>query len=331
MMGNRAKVAIALLLGLGLGVLLTSLDVGEVRWLSERIRGAEPPAVSAPPPSPVVTGDAPDAVLQHDGVHSQFAVLAQRVSPAVVNVHTAKTVTRSPLGGVVPDLFGQLFGPQPERRSPFSSPQEFRVQSLGTGFVISEDGLIVTNNHVVDGVDSITVIFQDGRRTDAEVVGLDPKTDLAVIRVKSDRALPSIPLGDSDALLPGDWVVAIGNPFGLGHTVTAGIVSATGRFIGLGPYDDFIQTDAAINPGNSGGPLLNLKGEVIGINTAINPQANTIGFAVPINLAKDIIPQLEREGHVTRGWLGVSVQALDEDLAAGFGNRTPPRDAVHEP
>jgi serine protease Do len=147
------------------------------------------------------------------------------------------------------------------------------------------------------------------------VVGTDPKTDIALLRAKAERDYHALPLGDSDALLPGDWVIAVGNPFGLDHTVTAGIVSATGRDIGQGPYDDFIQTDAAINPGNSGGPLLDLAGEVIGINTAINPQANTIGFAVPIDMAKQILPQLEKHGRVTRGWLGVAVQPVTPELA----------------
>ena len=180
------------------------------------------------------------------------------------------------------------------------------------------DGYIVTNNHVVADVDEIEVTLSDGRQAKASIVGQDPKTDLALIRVEGLERLTALPLGDSDAILPGDWVVAIGNPFGLDHTVTAGIVSAKGRDIGQGPYDDYIQTDAAINPGNSGGPLLNLAGEVIGINSAINPQANTIGFAVPINLAKTILPQLRDKGSVTRGWLGVAVQPITPELAEAF-------------
>jgi serine protease Do len=195
------------------------------------------------------------------------------------------------------------------------APRTFTVPSLGTGFVISEDGLIVTNSHVVEDVEKIEVVFSDGTRSQAAVVGRDPKTDIALLRATAKRDYVTLSLGDSDALLPGDWVIAVGNPFGLDHTVTAGIVSATGRDIGQGPYDDFIQTDAAINPGNSGGPLLNLAGEVIGINTAINPQANTIGFAVPSNMAKQILPQLEKSGHVVRGWLGVAVQPVTPELA----------------
>ena len=184
--------------------------------------------------------------------------------------------------------------------------------------MISEDGYIVTNNHVIEDVDKITVIFEDETQLDATVVGRDPKTDIALIRVESDKKLFALPLGDSNAVRPGEWVVAIGNPYGLEHTVTAGIVSAKHRVISWGNYDDYIQTDAAINPGNSGGPLLSLSGEVIGINTAINPQANTIGFAVPIDMAKAILPQLRTAGHVTRGWLGVMIQKITPELAEEF-------------
>jgi serine protease Do len=245
------------------------------------------------------------------GVPNSFADLTEELSPAVVNIQTSKTVT----GGMgIPrqfeEFFGNPFGDQPHR--------ERKVPSLGSGFVISEDGYIVTNDHVIDDVDSIKVAFNDGKELDAEVVGRDPKTDIALIRVETDEKLPAIPLGDSAAVRPGDWVVAIGNPFGLEHTVTAGIVSAKHRYIGQGSYDDFIQTDAAINPGNSGGPLINLKGEVIGINTAINPRANTIGFAVPINMAKQILPQLRARGHVVRGWLGVVIQGVTPELAEEF-------------
>jgi serine protease Do len=171
---------------------------------------------------------------------------------------------------------------------------------------------------VVDGVDQIEVRFLDGNSAEAEVIGKDPKTDLALIRVEDASDLHVLSLGDSDEILPGDWVVAIGNPFGLDHTVTVGIVSAKGREIGQGPYDDFIQTDAAINPGNSGGPLLNMRGEVVGINTAINPQANTIGFAVPSNIAASILPQLREKGHVVRGWLGVAIQPVTKELEEAF-------------
>jgi serine protease Do len=278
---------------------------------------SRPAQIESPP---ATSAGLPVVPLASDGIHSRFAVLARDAAPGVVNVHTSKTVVQSvpDLGFPFGDLFGGLFGnrfsqPWGSREGP--APRRFTVPSLGTGFVISDKGLIVTNNHVVDGVDKIEVVFSDGTRSPAEVVGTDPKTDIALIRAKADRTYVPLPLGNSDDLLPGDWVIAVGNPFGLDHTVTAGIVSALGRDIGQGPYDDFIQTDAAINPGNSGGPLLNIAGEVIGINTAINPQANTIGFAVPINMAKEILPQLEEKGSVERGWLGVAVQPVTPELA----------------
>jgi len=255
----------------------------------------------------------------HGSVATGFADLAEHVMPAVVNIKTSKTVTRSQMPNPFEDFFGPGF-PNPHGWNQGERKQI--VRSLGTGFVISSDGYIVTNNHVVEDVDSIVVAFRDGSELDAEIVGRDPKTDIGLIRVKPKAPLQAIPLGNSEAMRPGDWVIAIGNPFGLGHTVTAGIISAKGRIIGEGPYDNFIQTDAAINPGNSGGPLINLDGEVIGINTAINPRANTIGFAVPINMAKEVLPQLREQGHVTRGWLGVIIQPITPDLAKSFGLET---------
>ncbi len=240
------------------------------------------------------------------GVPGSFADLAERASPGVVNISTERTVTRfSPFREFAPFFGGQL-GPFPE--------QQERVPSLGSGFVISPDGYIVTNNHVVENVDTIKVVLSDGVEYDAQVIGRDPKTDIALIRVEPDEPLYALPLGDSDKVRPGEWVVAIGNPYSLEHTVTAGIVSAKHRDLRSGQYDDYIQTDAAIKPGNSGGPLLNLAGEVIGINTAINPRANTIGFAVPVNMAKAILPQLRAKGRVTRGLLGVHIQELTPEL-----------------
>jgi serine protease Do len=250
------------------------------------------------------------------GVPASFADLAERASPGVVNIATSKTVMQNAPRSLEEFLFGMPFGGNPHQFE--GAPREGRprkVSSLGSGFVISEDGYIVTNNHVIEGVDKITVIFEDGSKLDATVVGRDPKTDIALIRVESDEKLFALPLGDSSAARPGEWVVAIGNPFGLEHTVTAGIISAKHRMIGGSNYDDYIQTDAAINPGNSGGPLLNLSGEVVGINTLINPNANTIGFAVPIDMAKAILPQLRSSGHVTRGWLGVMIQKITPELA----------------
>ncbi len=252
--------------------------------------------------------------LPPSGAPPSFADLAQHSSPAVVNIQTSRKIKTGKQRAPFPfeDFFG---GPFEE----FFEEREFQIPSLGSGFVISTDGYIVTNNHVIEEVDSIKVAFLDGTQLEAEVVGRDPKTDIALIRVKSEKKLPMLPLGDSDNIRTGDWVVAIGNPYGLEHTVTAGIVSAKHRIIGQGSYDDFIQTDAAINPGNSGGPLLNLAGEVVGINTAINPRANTIGFAVPINMAKDVLPQLKSEGSVTRGWLGVVIQRITPELAESLG------------
>jgi serine protease Do len=252
-----------------------------------------------------------------NGVPASFADLAERVSPGVVNIATSRTVVQSAPRGLEEFFFGTPGGPFGGQPQLDGTPRT--VPSLGSGFVISEDGYIVTNNHVIEDVDKITVIFEDERELEATVVGRDPKTDIALIRVEPKEKLFALPLGDSNAVRPGEWVVAIGNPFGLEHTVTAGIISAKHRVIGAGSYDDYIQTDAAINPGNSGGPLLNLSGEVIGINTAINPRANTIGFAVPIDMAKSILPQLRSAGHVTRGWLGVMIQKITPELAEELG------------
>jgi serine protease Do len=252
-----------------------------------------------------------------------FADLAQAVSPAVVNISTTKRVKG---GGRVFDYF---MGPR-DRRNPMDDffekffggdiPQqkEYKQKSLGSGFIIDAEGHILTNNHVVEDADEIKVILTDHKEFEAKVIGRDAKTDLALIRIKSGKGIHQIKLGDSDELRVGDWVVAIGNPFGLDHTVTAGIVSAKGRVIGAGPYDNFIQTDASINPGNSGGPLINLKGEVIGINTAIFAGGQGIGFAIPINTAKGLISQLKDKGKVTRGWLGVMIQKVTPDLAKSF-------------
>ena len=246
------------------------------------------------------------------GVPGNFADLAEEASHGVVNISAEKVVTgRHPLE----EFFGMPNFPfqVPEQERPRERRRQ--IPSLGTGFVISPDGYIVTNNHVIDNAEKIMVKFDDKRELDAKIVGRDPKTDIALLKVESDEPLPALPLGNSKIVRPGEWVVAIGNPFGLEHTVTAGIVSAKHRDIDQGAYDDYIQTDAAINPGNSGGPLINLAGEVIGINTAINPRANTIGFAVPIDMAKGILPQLRATGRVTRGWLGVVIQGVTPELA----------------
>jgi serine protease Do len=247
-----------------------------------------------------------------------IATLVKEVSPAVVNISTTQVVRfsrprfRSPFGhDPFEDFFNNFFG---------NIPREQRRRSLGSGFIVSDDGFILTNNHVVERADEISVtLFGRKEEFKAEVVGTDPKTDIALIKIKAGNKLPKVNLGDSNALEIGEWVAAIGNPFGLGHTVTAGIVSAKGRIIGSGPYDDFIQTDASINPGNSGGPLFTLDGKVVGINTAIIQGGQGIGFAIPINLAKAILEQLRETGKVTRGWLGVFIQEITPEVAESLG------------
>ncbi|MGD2271816.1 MAG: DegQ family serine endoprotease [Desulfobacterales bacterium] len=248
-------------------------------------------------------------------IPGSFSKLVKNASPSVVNISTIRTVrgprqVPMPFGSDDPfrDFFERFFGGQ--------MPREFKQQSLGTGFIIDPAGYILTNNHVVAQTDQISVRLEDQKEFTATIVGRDPMTDLALIRIKTDATLNPLPLGDSNLVEVGDWVVAIGNPFGLGNTVTAGIVSAKYRQIGAGPYENFIQTDTPINPGNSGGPLLNTAGEVIGINTAIFSESGGsvgIGFAIPINMAKDLLPQL-RQGKVTRGWLGVVIQPITPEL-----------------
>jgi serine protease Do len=214
------------------------------------------------------------------------------------------------------DFFEKYFGGQ--------MPKEYRQNALGTGFIIDKEGFILTNNHVVEQTEELKVRLSDEKEFEAQIVGRDPKTDLALIKIKTDAVLVPLSLGDSDSVEVGDWVVAIGNPFGLGNTVTAGIVSAKYRQIGGGPYDNFIQTDASINPGNSGGPLLDLNGEVIGVNSAIFSQSGGnigIGFAIPINMAKQLLPQL-RQGKVSRSWLGVMIQNITPELKEKLGLST---------
>ena len=256
-------------------------------------------------------------------VPQNFSSLADTVSPAVVHIRVEKTVKgggpafhqfdQNPFGDneQFKKFFGRNFGQQ--RRPEFKQPGQ------GSGFIIDKTGYIVTNNHVVEGADTIKVILKDDSEYDAQIVGRDPVTDIALIKVEPKGDLPTVPMGSSDNLKVGEWVAAIGSPFGLEHTVTAGIVSAKGRVIGSGPYDDFIQTDASINPGNSGGPLINMSGEIVGINTMIIAGGSGIGFAIPIDLAEDIISQLKTSGEVTRGWLGISIQDLKGNLAEYYG------------
>jgi len=262
-----------------------------------------------------------------NSIPDSFAELAAKQAHVAVNISTTKIVKSmqrlSPFQGrQFKDFFGDeffrhFFGQIPE--------QEMKQRSLGSGVVVSGDGYILTNNHVVADADEILVTLSDKKKYEAQIIGRDPKTDLALIKIKTENTIPAARLGDSDKLMVGDWVVAIGNPFGLGSTVTAGIVSAKGRVIGAGPYDNFIQTDASINPGNSGGPLFNLNGEVIGVNTAIVSQSGGnvgIGFAIPINMAKSVMPQLKERGKVVRGWLGVSIQEVTQEIKEQFGLKT---------
>ncbi len=252
-----------------------------------------------------------------------FINLAKELRPAVVNISTSQVggggqqSFPSPFGEEDPfsEFWRRFFG-EPLPRGPH------RQKSLGSGFVVDREGYILTNNHVVESGDKIIVRLSDEKEFEAKLVGRDAKTDIAVIKIDADIELSTAPLGNSDELEVGEWVLAIGNPFGLEHSVTAGIVSAKGRNIGAGPYDNFIQTDASINPGNSGGPLINLRGEVVGINTAIFSRGGGnigIGFAIPINLVKELLPQLKSKGKVTRGWLGVVIQGVTPAIAESLG------------
>lgn len=250
---------------------------------------------------------------------SNLPELVKELTPSVVNISTTKVVQRSPFGFRSPfgrdDQFERFF----ERFFGDDLPQrEFRNRGLGSGFIISEDGYIVTNHHVIRQAEEIEVILQNGEQYDARIVGSDPKTDIALLKIETDQKLQAVKLGDSARLDIGEPVIAIGNPFGLGHTVTSGIVSAKGRSLGLGAYDDFIQIDAAINPGNSGGPLFNFRGEVVGVNTAIIAGGQGIGFAIPVNMASQIVNQLRSDGKVVRGWLGVIVQQITPEIAASL-------------
>jgi serine protease Do len=256
-------------------------------------------------------------------VSPDFVELSKKLTSTVVNIRTVKNIKPAQRSRRTPsqnqqdkffeEFFGRFYDEMPQQR-----PR--REQGLGTGFIISPEGYVLTNNHVVNNADEVMVKLSDGRELKGEIKGVDEKLDLALIKISDKKPFPFAELGDSDALEVGEWVMAIGNPFGLAHTVTAGIVSAKGRVIGSGPYDDFIQTDASINPGNSGGPLFNATGKVIGINTAIIAGGGGgIGFAIPVNIARSTVSQLRDSGKVTRGYLGVRFQPLTADLAKSFG------------
>ncbi len=263
------------------------------------------------------------------GAPESFAELASELLPAVVNISTTQNVGEGAEGPEMPQFppgspFEEFFKEFFERQQRRGRPR--RATSLGSGFIIDPSGIVVTNNHVIAEADEIKVILHDDTNLKAEIIGRDPKTDLALLRVEPETPLKAVRFGDSSSTRVGDWILAIGNPFGLGGTVTAGIVSARARDINAGPYDDFIQTDASINRGNSGGPMFNTAGEVIGINTAIfSPSGGSvgIGFAIPANLAKPVIEQLQAYGRTRRGWLGVRIQAVTEEIAESLGLQEP--------
>ena len=293
-----------------IALLMAGAMVGFGYGLSSAVKSSDLPALTE------------STVSESPMVPANFSDLAEKVRPGVVNIQVVKKVKNvdfgfrnfsgNPFGDKNP--FGDFFGPFSEG----NPPRGFEQRGVGSGFVMSQEGYILTNNHVVEDADQIKVKLSNGKEFNGKVIGRDPKTDLALLKIEGGSDLHPLKLGNSEDLKVGSWVVAVGSPFGLEQTVTAGIVSAKGRVIGSGPYDNFIQTDASINPGNSGGPLINMKGEVVGINTAIIASGNGIGFAIPINMAKEIAPQLREKGHVTRGWLGVSIQEVTPELAKSF-------------
>jgi len=325
---------IGLILALFAAALVFAPPVRAIRfWGQEEEKPAEQKAPEAAAPANKGAAAAAAAL-------PNFADLAEALRPAVVNISTTSPVEAPPHLGMGPGGGPRQFTPpgqgggpggqgqgdpyhdfwEPFERYFGPMPRQQKQRSLGSGFILDSNGLIMTNNHVVENAEEIIVQTASDKEYKAKVVGRDAKTDLAVIKIDADNGddLKPVILGNSDELRVGDWIFAVGNPFGLSNTVTAGIVSAKGRYIGQGSYDDFIQTDAAINPGNSGGPLVNLKGEVVGINSAIFSRSGGnigIGFAIPINLAKELLPQLQEKGKVTRGWLGVYIQRVTPEIA----------------
>jgi serine protease Do len=324
-MGNR-RYGIAALIGVALVGLIAGMVFTARLDLFNQANGQDTQKADV---TRVARTLSPEDLSGQPLTYDVFRTIAKRLNPTVVNIYTTQIVRgRDPFHDFFGDdpFFRRFFGDRDQEDQ--GNDREMRQSSLGSGVIIDPQGYILTNNHVVENADEIKVSFEDngsGRDgVDAKVVGRDPKTDLALIKIEANKDLIAAPLGDSGALQVGDWVIAIGNPFNLGHTVTVGVVSAKGRALdAANAYDDFIQTDASINPGNSGGPLLNLKGEVVGINTAIasrTGQSAGIGFAVPINMAKEIIPQLKSTGRVVRGQLGVTIQSQwNEAMTREFG------------
>jgi len=307
--------------GVTVPILLSVLPPLTERMASPNASAAEP----SKPPAEIP----PAVVAAAERLSEAFRGAAERVKPAVVAIGTSQTVNvpATPFGGAPDDFLRRFFGmgPDDEEGGGGAPPRKFQRQGLGSGVIVDSDGYVLTNNHVIAGADEIIVHLADGREFKAKVIGADPPTDVAVIKVQAEN-LPVAALGDSGLCQPGDWVVAIGAPFGLELTVTAGIISATGRHnVGISTYESFLQTDAAINPGNSGGPLINMRGEVVGINSAIASRTGGymgIGFAVPINMAKDVMKQIRATGHVTRGWLGVAIQRITPDIAKTMNLKT---------
>lgn len=299
-------------LGRLVGGLLLALAAGVGVGVGLQLAVPWVPGRPAPPPAPPAS---PESMRQ------AFVPVAERVRPAVVSIATSHFLRRRRPPGARPlpgepgarDFYERYFGQMP--------PAERERAGVGSGVVIDRDGHVLTNRHVIEGADEITVRLHTKKELRATVVGSDSRTDLAVLRIPAEGVVPA-PLGDSDQLRVGEWAIAIGSPFGLEQTVTVGVISATGRSeMGIVPYEDFIQTDASINPGNSGGPLLNFRGEVIGINTAIVSAGQGIGFAIPINVARRVAGQLIVSGKVTRGWLGVALQPVTAELARALGAR----------
>ncbi len=295
-----AGLMVALLIGAGLGSYTTSR--AELRRAVPLVGTPEAPIL--PVQMPLTTGT--------------FAKVAEAIKPAVININTVSRGGGGGPQGRTP--FEEFFGEEFFRRFFGEAPERIPQRSLGSGVIVDPGGIALTNAHVVERATEIEVITLDGNKHKAKVAGLDKKTDLAVLKLDDGKGkFAYARMGDSDKMQVGDWVIAVGSPFGLQATVTAGIISAKARQIGAGPFDDFLQTDAAINPGNSGGPLVNMQGEVIGIATAIVATGQGIGFAIPSNMAKKIYTELQAKGKVTRGWLGVSIQPLSPELAKSFG------------
>ena len=304
-----------------IGVLLAIVLLNTFPELLQRAPAPEPTSSSsesAPPSRAQPQLQQASPLARHQGPVS-YSAAVERAAPAVVNIYSSRVVAREEHPLMSDPFFRQFFGDDLPR-------QQRLLSSLGSGVIVSEDGYVLTNHHVIDGADEIQVALRDGRETLAEVIGTDPESDLAVLHITLD-ALPVIALADSEDVAIGDIAMAIGNPFGVGQTVTMGIISATGRsHLGLSAYEDFIQTDAAINPGNSGGALIDAEGSLVGINTAIFSRSGGsqgVGFAIPTRLARTILEDLVTQGRVIRGWLGIEAQEVTPDLAASFGLQAP--------